>query len=158
MGFAINTVVVSGNLTRDPELRALPSGTSVCSFGIAYNERYKDNNSGEWTDRPNFFDCDLWAGQAEWFAQNVAKGTGVVVQGRLRWRSWEQDGQKRSAVSITVDHVFVPKTGGGGGARTQRQSEQAMYQGDVPVSPDDFAPVPVGGGGGAADQDDDIPF
>ena len=94
-GFDINTVTVSGNLTRDPEVRNLPgSGTAVCSLRIAHNERYKDA-SGEWTDRAAYFDVTVWSGLGEWMGRNLHKGQKVVVSGRLKWREWEQDGNKR---------------------------------------------------------------
>src|SRR3954470_1827683 len=81
-GFDINTVTVSGHLTRDPELRNLPSGQAVCSLRIAHNERFKDA-SGEWADRPAYFDVTIWSGLGEWIARNVNKGDKVVVAGRL---------------------------------------------------------------------------
>jgi single-strand DNA-binding protein len=84
-GFTINVVVQSGNLTRDPELRALPSGTMVCELGVAVNDRYKDSN-GEWQDRANFFDWTVWGGMGEWVANNCAKGDQVTLEGSARWR------------------------------------------------------------------------
>jgi single-strand DNA-binding protein len=144
-GFNINVVVISGNLTRDPELRSLPSGNAVCDLGIAVNERIKDPHTNEWTDRPNYFDVAVWGGMGEWCARSLHKGSGVTIEGRLRWESWERDGQKRSKVSITANSV-VPRDGDGGGQRQQSQSFS-----DVPAP----APTPVPSGPAA---DDDIPF
>ena len=101
----INRVVVSGNLTRDPELRSTPGGTSVCSLRIAVNSRRKDE-SGQWVDKPNYFDVTVWGAQGENCAQYLAKGRPVAVDGRLDWREWEaKDGSKRQSVDIIADSV-----------------------------------------------------
>jgi single-strand DNA-binding protein len=115
---SVNVVVLVGNLTRDPELRAMPSGTSVCRLGLAVNERTKDPATGEWGERPNYFDIDVFGAQGENCAKYLTKGRQVAVEGRLRWRSWEtQEGQKRSAVSVVANSVqFIgPRDGGAGG-------------------------------------------
>jgi len=111
-GFDINTVTISGNLTRDPELRNLPSGNSVCNLRIAHNERFKGAD-GEWADRPQYFDVTVWSGFGEYLAKNLVKGEKVVVAGRLNWREYEdKDGNKRQAVDITANSVVpVPKNG-----------------------------------------------
>lgn len=109
-GFEINNVNISGNLTRDPELRNLPSGQSVCNIRIAHNDRYKASD-GQWADRPAYFDVTIWSGLGEWIANNMAKGQKIVVAGRLKWREYEVDGQPRQAVDITADSVIpVPRT------------------------------------------------
>lgn len=109
-GFDINQLTISGNLTRDPELRNLPSGQSVCNIRIAHNERRK-TATDEWTDVPAYFDVTIWSGLGEWIAKNVAKGDKVVVAGRLRWREYEVDGTSRQAVDITADSVVpVPRS------------------------------------------------
>lgn len=100
----INRVVVSGNLTRDPELRATSGGTSVCELGIAVNGREKDT-TGEWKDRPDFFNVTVWGNQAENAAKYLSKGSPVAIDGRLRYESWEHDGQKRSTVKIVAQTV-----------------------------------------------------
>ena len=101
----INRVVLTGNLTRDPELRSLPSGTSVGDLRIANNERYKDSN-GEWTDRANYFSITVWGAQAENCARFLAKGRKIAVDGTLRYEEWENDqGAKRSAVKIVARSV-----------------------------------------------------
>ena len=164
-GFTINRTIQSGNLTRDPELRSLPSGTSLCKLGLAVNERYKDSVTGEWADRANYFDWTVWGGIGEWVANNMRQGDGVTLEGRARWHSWEtDDGAKRNKVEFTADSIAPHRSGGGGNGsqRQRRESEQAEYQPepgfsnrtDVPAdSEQDFAPAT----GGAAD-DDDIPF
>jgi len=158
-GFDINTVTVSGNLTRDPELRNLPgSETAVCSLRIAHNERYKDA-SGEWADRTAYFDVTIWRGLGEWMARNLHKGQKVVVSGRLRWREWEQEGNKRQAVDITADSV-VPVVRDGD-SRGGGQSNGYAARSDVPADMSDFReqqPATVGGGASRPPADDDIPF
>src|SRR6187401_1504042 len=84
----INRVIVVGNLTRDPELRHTPSGTAVCSLRLAVNTRRKDE-SGQWTDKPNYFDITVWGQQGENCAQYLSKGRPVAIDGRLEWREWE---------------------------------------------------------------------
>jgi single-strand DNA-binding protein len=152
MGFGINTVTVSGNLTRDPELRSTGGGTAVCGFGIAWNERRKDQQ-GNWGDVAHFFDVTVWGGQGEWVAKNLTKGTGVVVSGELRYRKWQdQQGNNRSAVDINARNIFVPKGTGGGGGFNDRS--------DVPVGEDFNTGSGFGGGfgGGSSSVDDEIPF
>lgn len=154
----INTVVITGNLTRDPELRNLPSGTAVCKLRVAVNSRRKDGQSGEWVDKPNYFDVTVWGAQGENCANYLSKGRPVAVQGRLDWREWEaQDGSgKRQAVEIIAESVqFLGSRGdnpGGNGNGFQAQS-------DVPADTTDFEPAAAGGsGGGGGGGDDDIPF
>jgi single-strand DNA-binding protein len=115
MGFQINQVVVSGNLTRNPEVRTTPSGTVITSIGIAHNERRR-NPAGEWEDRAHFFDVTIFGGQGDWLSKNASKGDPVTVGGQLQWRSWEdQQGNKRSAVEILARDVVLGQRGGGGG-------------------------------------------
>jgi len=111
-GFDLNQLTITGNLTKDPELRNLPSGQAVCNFRIAHNERRKGSN-GEWTDSPAYFDVTVWSGLGEYLAKNLVKGQKVVVAGRLKWREFEgSDGQKRQAVDITADSVIpIPRNG-----------------------------------------------
>ena len=109
-GFDLNTVTISGNLTRAPELRHTTGGTAVCSLRIAHNERFKDA-SGEWADRAAFFDVTVWSGLGEWVSRNLDKGDKVVIGGRLRWREWGEGDAKRQAVDITADTVIpVPRS------------------------------------------------
>ena len=153
----INRVILTGNLTRDPELRSLPSGMSVCSLRVACNTRRKNNSTGEWEDKPNFFDVTVWGAQGENCARFLSKGRPVALDGRLEWREWEtQEGQKRQSVEIVADAVqFLggrDDAGGGGGGFTPRS--------DVPVDDRDFQSVgaPSSANGHSAPADDDIPF
>jgi single-strand DNA-binding protein len=141
----INRVVLVGNLTRDPELRHTPSGSSVCKLRIAVNSRTKDAQ-GNWGDKPNYFDVTVWGNQAESCSQFLSKGRPVGVDGRLDWREWEaQDGSKRQAVEIIADTVqFL-------GGREEGSGERQ------------FVPANAGAGAGAGADfgqgaDDDIPF
>lgn len=110
-GFDINQLTITGNLTRDPELRNLPSGQSVCNIRIAHNERRKDS-AGNWSDSPAYFDVTIWSGLGEYLAKNLTKGQKVVVAGRLKWREYEADGDKRQVVDITADSVIpIPRNG-----------------------------------------------
>lgn len=101
----VNQVVLTGNLTDDPELRYTPNGTPVASFTVAINRRFRDAASGEWKDgETSFIRCNVWRQQAENVAESLTKGTRAIVVGRLRTRSWESaDGQKRSATEVEVD-------------------------------------------------------
>ncbi len=102
----INRVVITGNLTAEPELRSTASGTSVCNLRVACNTRRKDSASGEWVDKPNYFDITVWGAQGENAATYLAKGRGVAIDGRLEWREWEtQDGAKRQNVDIIADQI-----------------------------------------------------
>src|SRR3954471_1481425 len=99
----INRVVLTGNLTRDPELRNLPSGMSVCSLRVACNTRRKDSD-GNWADKPNYFDITVWGAQGENCAQYLSKGRPVAIDGRLEWREYQdRNGNKRQAVDIIAD-------------------------------------------------------
>src|SRR5213079_1571451 len=119
----INRVVLVGNLTKDPELRHTPSGTAVCKLRLAVNTRQKDAQTGEWGDKPNYFDVTVWGNQGGSCAQYLSKGRPVGVDGRLDWREWEaQDGSKRQAVEIIADTVqFLGSRGEGGGESGERQ-------------------------------------
>jgi single-strand DNA-binding protein len=145
-GFARVTLV--GNLTRDPELRQTPSGTSVCQFGVAVGRRYKDN-SGQWVDKASFFDVVVWGQQGENCAQYLSKGRQVVVDGRLEQRSYDaQDGSKRSKVEVIAENVvFVGGQGGEPREPVQRGGNQAPRD---TAAQDDFRDIDFGG--------DDIPF
>jgi single-strand DNA-binding protein len=151
----INRVVMTGNLTADPELRSLPSGTEVCELRVACNTRRKDSSSGEWVDKPNYFNVKVWGAQGKNAAQYLSKGRPVAIDGRLEWREWEaQDGTKRSAIDIIAESVqFLGSREGpsGGGGYSGGGASQGS---DVPVDSGDFQPAPVAGQAG----DDDIPF
>lgn len=162
----INRVTITGNLTRDPDLRSLPSGMSVCELGVAVNHRRKDNATDQWIEEPNYFNVVVFGSQGDNCHQYLSKGRPVAVDGRLRWSSWEDKngGGKRSKVEIVAQTVqFLGSRGddnqGGGGGNQQQQSNQGFSpQSDVPADTSDFSnpePVAAGGGGGS---EDDIPF
>jgi len=112
----INRVTLVGRLTRDPELRHLPSGTPVLEMGVAVNGRQQDD-AGNWVDKPNFFDVKVYGNQAEMLSQHLAKGRRIGIDGRLDWRSWEaQDGTKRSKVDVVAQTVQFLGGGRGAGA------------------------------------------
>jgi single-strand DNA-binding protein len=146
----INVVVITGNLTRDPELRSTGGGTPVCDLRVAVNSRRKDGQTGEWVDKPNYFDVTVWGNQAESCSQFLSKGRPVAIDGRLDWHEWDaQDGTKRSAVEIIAESVqFLggrqDGEGGGGGGGNQYVPAGAAASSDA-----DF---------GASAADDDIPF
>jgi single-strand DNA-binding protein len=154
----INVVAITGNLTKDPELRSTPSGTSVCKLRVAVNSRRKDGSSGEWVDKPNYFDVTVWGAQGENCARYLAKGRGVAVDGRLEWREFQdQQGNKRQATDIVADNIqFLsgPRDDQPGG----QQSQGFTPRSDVPVDTNDFATAPVGGNSAPSHSDDDIPF
>ena len=102
---AINRVNISGNLTRDAELRCTAGGTQVLAFGVAVNDRRRNPQTGEWEDYPNFVDCTMFGNRAEAIARYLAKGSKVAIEGKLRYSSWERDGQKRSKLEIVVDEI-----------------------------------------------------
>jgi single-strand DNA-binding protein len=161
-------VVITGNLTKDPELRSTTGGMSVCEMRVAVNSRRKDQ-SGQWVDKPNYFDVVVFGAQGENCANYLSRGRPVAVEGRLDWREWEakEGGGKRQAVQIIANSVqFLGSRDGGGGGngggqqQYQQQPQQAPPQqqpyspqpSDVPADESDFGPVPTGG------QEDDIPF
>ena len=113
---SINRVMISGNLTRDAELRTTPSGTSILSFGVAVNDRRRNAN-GEWEDYANFIDCTMFGRRAEALAQYLTKGVKVAIEGRLHYSAWDDrnTGQRRSKVDVTVDELeFMSSRNGGG--------------------------------------------
>lgn len=144
-----NKVVLMGNLTRDPELRAIPSGQNVCSFSLAVNRTWK-NASGEQQEAVDYIDCNIWGKPAEIINQYMKKGSGILVSGRLQQRSWEQEGQKRSKVEVVVeDFNFVggPNEGGSGSSsasnssasKSTAKSESVVEDlGDEPINLDDI--------------------
>jgi single-strand DNA-binding protein len=151
----VNVVVITGNLTRDPELRSTGGGTSVCEMRVAVNTRRKDAQSGQWYDKPNYFDVVVFGARGESCAEWLAKGRPVAVDGRLDWREWDaKDGSgKRQAVQIianTVQFLGSKESGPGG----SEQARDRFPRSDVPADVSDFDPQPVGTGA----QEEDIPF
>jgi single-strand DNA-binding protein len=153
---SINRVVISGNLTRDPELRSTASGFSVLHMGVAVNDRRKNQTTGEWEDYPNFIDCTLFGPRAENIARWISKGSKVAIEGKLRWSQWDaKDGTKRSKVEVIVDEIeFLNRrdsgdTGAGAGSFAAGGADSSL----PPVSDADIPPVPE-----ITVYDDDIPF
>src|SRR5438105_5968959 len=123
MARSFNQVVLMGNLTRDPELRTTPNGSSVCSFSLALNRSYK-NADGDWQEVTDYIDIVAWGALGERVAQYLSKGRAALVNGRLQSRSWEQDGQKRSKVEVVAQDVtFLGGPGGGGAAAVGSAAE-----------------------------------
>lgn len=121
---SINRCNISGNLTRNPEMRALRNGTQVLSFGVAANDRRKNPQTGDWEDYPNFIDCTMFGSRAEAVSRYLAKGTKVAIEGKLRYSSWEKDGQRRSKLEVIVDEIEL---------MSQRQQAPAdVYDEDCP--------------------------
>lgn len=152
MASNINRVIITGNLTKDPELRAMPSGTSVCSLRVAVNTRRKDNATGEWGDKPNYFSVTVFGKQGDNAARYLAKGRPVAIDGRLEWREWEtKEGGKRQSIDIVADSVqFLGSRDGGESA----PAAGAAFQESGPSGGDDGyrEAAPAGASG------DDIPF
>jgi len=127
----LNKVFLIGNLTKDPELKSLPSGTKVASFGLATNRKYKDKD-GNWTDAVDFHNIVVFARQAETTAQWLKKGSNAMIEGRIQTRSWDgQDGKKNYRTEIVADRVqFGPKKDGEGAS-----AAPAGDQGQAPAAP-----------------------
>jgi single-strand DNA-binding protein len=154
----INRVIVTGNLTADPVLNQLPSGTAVCDLRIAVNGRRKDNESGQWVDKPNYFNVKVWGVQGENAAKWLSRGRPVAVDGRLDWREWQdKEGNKRQSVDIIADTVqFLggrdDASGGNGGGFASSPNTAVGGSG---VDQSDYQAV---GAGSSAPAEDDIPF
>lgn len=134
---SINKCFLVGNLTRDMDVAYTSTGTPIGNFGIAVNDRRKNNRTGEWEDCPNFIECTLFGTRSEKLEQYLTKGTKVSIDGKLHWSQWEKDGQKRSKIEVFVDNIELM-----GGRSKSNQS-------DEPPSDNDFAP---------SIYDDEIPF
>lgn len=156
---SINRVNISGNLTRDPELRATAGGTQVLSFGVAVNDRRRNPQNGEWEDYPNFVDCTMFGTRAEAVSRYLSKGSKVAIEGKLRYSSWERDGQRRSKLEVIVDEIeFLSRgqQGGGQGGYGQPAYGQGGYDVAPMPAPAPQAPAPVPPAGDVFDED--IPF
>ena len=169
---SINRVNISGNLTRDPELRATAGGTQVLSFGVAVNDRRRNQQTGEWEDYPNFVDCVVFGSRAEALSRFLSKGSKVAVEGKLRYSSWEaKEGGRRSKLEVIVDDLdFLSQRGGqqggsqgqGGYAAQALQQYSQVNQGYQASAPAYAAPAPaarpVQTPPPADVYDEDIPF
>jgi single-strand DNA-binding protein len=144
----INRVLLTANLTRDPELRSLSSGLSVCGLRVACNTRRKNGATGEWEEKPNYFDVSVFGAQAESCNRYLTKGRMVAIDGRLDWREWEQDGAKRQAVQIIAESVQFLSDG---------QSREGGPAREV-TPPVSTPSTSAGGGFYGPPGGDDIPF
>lgn len=132
----LNKAMIYGNLTRDPELKALPSGMNVCTMSIATNRVYKDRD-GNRQESVDYHNVVVFGNQAENSAKYLSKGNGVYVEGRLQTRSWEKDGQKMYRTEVVADRVqFGPKNGSGGGAPANSSDSSSADDGKTPSVPD----------------------
>jgi single-strand DNA-binding protein len=134
---SINKVILSGNLTRDPELRATASGLPVLSFGLAVNDRRKNPSTGEWEDAVNFVDCTMFGNRAESVSRWMSKGKKIALEGKLRWSQWERDGQKRSKLEVIVDDIEISfskmsTSADGSGAEIPEAPMITIYDEDIP--------------------------
>lgn len=152
---SFNRVILVGNLTRDPELRYISSGTAVTDVGLAVNDRVKRND--QWVDETTFVDVTLWGRQAEVASEYLSKGSPVLIEGRLKLDQWEQEGQKRSKLKVVGERMQMLSSrggGGGGGSRPpQRQQPDSQYSAPAPADDGFSAAPPQQQSGG-----DDIPF
>ena len=144
---SINRVVISGNLTRDPELRQTAGGLPVLGFSVAVNDRRRNNQTGEWEDYPNFVDCTMFGARADSVAKFLSKGAKVAIEGKLRWSQWEKDGQKRSKLEVIVDELEFMSRSNANQASHQPQDASA-YQ----------AMQEISGGAAVPVYESDIPF
>lgn len=163
---SFNKVILMGNLTRDVEIRYIPSGMAVAEVGLAVNDRRKGQN-GEWVEETTFVDVTLWGRQAEIAGEYLSKGAPVLIEGRLKLDQWEKDGQKRSKLRVVAENMRMlgGKGGGGKGGGGGPPPDESEYGGDEP--PARPAGRSSGGGGGAPSRGgnsggggggDDIPF
>ncbi len=156
MARSVNQVMLMGNLTRDPEVRQTPNGQSVCSFGLALNRSFKGSD-GQWQEATDFVDIVAWAQLGERVAQYVHKGSRVLVQGRLQYRSWEQDGQKRSKLEVIAgDVTFLDGRGDGEGGSAPSSTQTSAGSKSAPTKKQDD--VVIEDIGDEPINLDDIPF
>ena len=134
---SINRVMISGNLTRDAEVRSTQSGMAILGFGVAVNDRRKNQQTGEWEDYPNFVDCTMFGTRAEKLQPYLAKGAKVAIEGKLRYSSWEKDGQRRSKLEVVVDELEFMSSKQGGAVQHLHtgpalDAAEQVYDEDIP--------------------------
>ena len=159
---SFNKVILMGNLTRDVEIRYIPTGTAVAEVGLAVNDRRK-SATGEWVDETTFVDVTLWGRQAEVAGEYLSKGSPVLIEGRLKLDQWEKDGQKRSKLRVVAENMRMlgGKGGGGGGRSGGPPPDESEYGGGDDHPPAQSSRAPSGGGAPARSGGgggDDIPF
>ena len=137
---SLNSVNIMGNLTRDPELKTIPSGKAVCSLSIANNRIFSKNN--EKVTEVSYFDVEVWGVVAENCAKYLKKGSGIIVEGRLKQDRWEKDGKTQSRVRITANSVhFMPKKSEGGDGQHAKSDANSDLDAHTPnsINPEDIA-------------------
>lgn len=145
---SINRVVLTGNLTRDPDPRTTTSGLFVLGIGIAVNDRHKNSQTGEWEDYPNFINCTMFGARAEAVAKYLSKGDKVAIEGRLRWSQWERDGQKHNSIEVIIENLeFLQRNN----SLQQPEESPNSQQAQMP----DIMPAPMVD---TSIYDSDIPF
>jgi len=149
-----NRVILLGNLTRDIELKYLPSGMAVTDVGLAVNDRRK-NQAGEWVEETTFVDVTLWGRTAEVAGEYLGKGSPVLIEGRLKLDTWESDGQKRSKLKVIGERMQMVGSRGGGGGRPQTADDSEYSEPAAVTVPDGSAGGGVSSGG---ETGEDIPF
>ena len=151
---SINRVVISGNITRDPELRSTQGGMEILALGVAVNDRRKNQQTGEWEDYPNFIDCTMFGARAQSVSRFLSKGSKVAIEGKLRWSQWERDGQKRSKIEVIVDDIefMTSRSDAPSQATAQPVRQQAPYQPQMGGMPQAVGPMT------GTIYDDNIPF
>lgn len=156
---SINRVIISGNLTRDPDLRATQSGMEVLGLGVAVNDRRKNPATGEYEDYPNFVECVMFGPRARSVSAHLVKGSKVAIEGRLHWSQWERDGQKRSKIEVIVDDIeFMSVRKDDAGSQPTRPQQQTRVA-DIPnYNPAPAAAPSYGYAPTASVYDEDIPF
>ena len=122
---SINKVTITGNLTREPDLRVTAGGASILAFGVAVNDRKRNASTGQWEDVPNYIDCTVFGARAESLSRIMTKGMKVAIDGKLRWRQWEKNGEKRSKLEVIVEELEFMSS------RTGRE-DAPIYDEDVP--------------------------
>jgi single-strand DNA-binding protein len=155
---SFNRVILVGNLTRDPELRYIPSGTAVTEVGLAVNDRRKSPN-GEWIEETTFVDVTLWGRQAEVASEYLSKGSPVLIEGRLKYDAWEKDGKKMSKLRVVGEKMqMLGGKGGGGGAGSPGRPPRQAASGTSAAPQFEEAEYAASGDFGASESGDDIPF
>ena len=163
---SINRVVISGNLTRDAELRRTQSGMAILNVGVAVNDRRRNQQTGEWEDYANFIDCVMFGSRAESISNYLTKGTKVAIEGKLRWSQWEnREGQKRSKIEVVIDDLEFMSSRNGGQGGSNYQGGQGGFQPSAAPAPAQAAPMQAAPAQAApvidassTVYDDDIPF
>lgn len=158
---SINRVIISGNLTRDPDLRSTQSGMEVLGLGVAVNDRRKNPVTGEYEDYPNFVDCVMFGPRARSVSAYLTKGSKVAIEGRLHWSQWERDGQKRSKLEVIVDDIEFMSARKDTAGSQPIQPQQPTRAADIPnynPAPSPSAAPSYGYAPTTSVYDDDIPF